>query len=93
MLAIVRLLAADADVLLLDEPTAGISRAASIPLLDLVRQLADSGKTVVLIEHDMSVVLQLANYVYFMDRGRITAAGSPGEVLGSLEVRTHYLGM
>jgi ABC-type branched-subunit amino acid transport system ATPase component len=93
LLAITRLLAADADVLLLDEPTAGISPAASGPLLELVRWLADGGKTVILIEHDMSVVQRLANLVYFMDRGRITAAGSAGEVLGKPEVRAHYLGM
>jgi ABC-type branched-subunit amino acid transport system ATPase component len=93
LLAVARLLAAGAAVLLLDEPTAGINPAYGGRLLEMMRQLAGDGRTVVLIEHDMRVVLEVADRVYFMDRGRITAAGTAREVLNSQAVRAHYVGL
>ena len=93
LLALARLLAQGAEVLLLDEPTAGVSPAMVKPLLDLLRELAQQGKTIVLIEHNMSVVIDVADWVYFMDDGQIVAFGLPHEVLGDKWVREAYLGL
>lgn len=93
LLAIARLLAARADALLLDEPTAGVNPEMVKEILALLRQLANNGKLVILIEHNMSVVMDIADWVYFMDEGKIIAAGTPTEVLGNPTVRAAYLGM
>jgi branched-chain amino acid transport system permease protein len=93
LLAIARLLAAGADVLLLDEPSAGINPVLVQRLLEVIRNLAKEGKTVVLIEHNMNVVLEIAQWTYFMDDGQVTAFGLPEEVLGDVGVRTRYLGL
>lgn len=93
LLAIARLLAAGADVLLLDEPSAGINPKIVKRLLEVIRSLADEGRTIVVIEHNMNVVLDIAQWAYFMDDGRVTAFGLPDEVLGDVNVRTRYLGL
>jgi ABC-type branched-subunit amino acid transport system ATPase component len=93
LLALARLLAQGAQVLLLDEPTAGVNPAMVKPLLALLRELARQGKTIVLIEHNMSVVIDIADWVYFMDEGQIVAFGLPHEVLGDKWVREAYLGL
>ncbi len=93
LLAIARLLSAGADVFLLDEPTAGVNPEMIRTLLALIKRLAHEGKTVVVIEHNMSVVLEIADWVYFMDEGEIVAFGLPDEVLGDHTVRAAYLGL
>lgn len=93
LLGIARLLAAGAEVFLLDEPTAGVNPKLIDRLLEVIRQLADEGKTVVVIEHNMNVVLKIADWVYFMDEGQIAAFGMPAEVLSDESVRGLYLGL
>jgi len=93
LLTIARLLAVGADALLLDEPTAGVHPILVEQLLQVIRRLAEEGKTVVVIEHNMNVVLEVADWVYFMDEGQIAAFGSPQEVLDDPEVRATYLGL
>lgn len=93
LLVIARLLAADHDVLLLDEPTAGVNPQYVKVLLDLIRRLARRGKTVVIIEHNMNVVIEVADWVYFLDRGQVTSFGMPSEVLADPDVRTAYVGL
>ncbi len=93
LLTIARLLAAGADVFLLDEPTAGVNPEMVRSLLSLIRRLAEEGKTVVVIEHNMNVVMEIADWVFFMDEGQIIAFGLPEEVLGDRAVRTAYLGI
>jgi ABC-type branched-subunit amino acid transport system ATPase component len=93
LLSIARLLAADSDVLLLDEPTAGVSPQMIGPILDVIRKLAREGKTLVVIEHNMNVVIEIANWVYFMDEGQVVSFGLPNEVLGDPEVRAAYIGL
>lgn len=82
LLAIARLLAAGADVFLLDEPMAGVNPETVCSLLMLIRRLSEEGKTVVVIEHNMNVVMEIADWVFFMDEGQIVAFGLPDEVLG-----------
>jgi len=93
LLAIARLLAANAEFLLLDEPTAGVNPQFIDRLLAVIRQLAGDGKTVVMIEHNMDVVLNVAEWVYFMDEGQITTFGSPRDVFDNACIRERYLGL
>lgn len=93
LLALARLLAADATTLLLDEPTAGVNPYMVEKLLELIRRLAREGKTVVLVEHNMEVVEAIADHVFFMHEGRIIAEGIPSEVLNDPEIRATYLGL
>ncbi|MEM1553012.1 MAG: ABC transporter ATP-binding protein [Candidatus Bathyarchaeia archaeon] len=93
LLAIARLLAAGADVFLLDEPTAGVNPEMVRSLLALIRRLAEEGKTVVVIEHNMNVVMEIADWCFFMDEGQIVAFGLPDEVLGDRTVKAAYLGI
>jgi branched-chain amino acid transport system ATP-binding protein len=93
LLSLARLLAADSDVLLLDEPTAGISPDMVRKILDLIRALATKGKTAVVIEHNMNIVSEVADWVYFMDDGQVVSFGLPQDVLGDPEVRKKYIGI
>ena len=93
LLAFARLLACDPRVLLLDEPTAGISPAAVPQLLELIKNLAHEKRTVLVIEHNMNVVFEIADWVYFIDEGQIAVVGTPNDVLGSPSVRQAYLGL
>jgi ABC-type branched-subunit amino acid transport system ATPase component len=92
LLAIARLIVAGSDVMLLDEPTSGISPSMMDGLQAMIRTLAAEGRTIVVIEHNMDVVLQLADWVHFMDQGQIVAFGSPADVLSDRSVRLAYLG-
>lgn len=93
LLAVARLLAADADVLLLDEPTAGVSTVLIERLLDVIDKLAQEGKAVAVIEHNMNVVSERADWAYFMERGRVVSAGTPDELLNDPAVRLAYIGI
>ena len=80
-------------VLLLDEPTAGMSRAETEATVALVARLhRERGLTVILTEHDMEVVFQLAQVLTVMDQGRVLASGVPEEVRRRPEVKEAYLG-
>jgi ABC-type branched-subunit amino acid transport system ATPase component len=93
LLSIARLLANDSDLLLLDEPTAGVNPKMIEKLLDLIRKLSSSGKTIIIIEHNMNVVIEIADWVYFMNNGQIISFGLPQDVLGDPEVKRTYIGI
>jgi len=93
LLAIVRLLANDSNVLLLDEPTAGVNPLMLKSILEVIRKLGREGKTVVVIEHNLNVIIEVADWVYFMSNGQITSFGLPQDVLGDPEVRRTYIGI
>ncbi len=84
-------LATDPDLILLDEPTAGMSRDETHTAVDLVRHLTE-GKTVVIIEHDMDVVFSLADRITVLHRGEILATGVPEEIRRNQAVKDAYLG-
>lgn len=84
-------LAGDASVILLDEPTAGMSRAETEVTIALIRRLTE-GRTLVLVEHDMEVVFELAERVSVLVDGRILATGSPEQVRSDPKVQEAYLG-
>ncbi len=95
LLAIARLLAGGFSLLLLDEPTAGLNPVMIKKVLNILKRIVeeDQGKTIVLVEHDMSVVTEVADWVYFMNEGRIAFFGRTDHVLGDKEVREIYLGL
>jgi len=80
-------------LLLLDEPTAGMSLAETGRTTALIRQInREAGVTVVLVEHDMRLVLELAQRITVLDRGRVLAEGDPRHVAADARVRQAYLG-
>ena len=84
-------IAGGADVILLDEPTAGMSRAETERAVALIRHLTES-RTLLIIEHDMSVVFGLADCISVLVYGQIIASGTPEEVRGNPKVKEAYLG-
>ena len=79
-------------LLLLDEPTAGMSRHDTNRTIELLKRIKERGMTKVIIEHDMLVVFSLADRVTVLAQGRIIADGSPDEVRGDPSVQEAYLG-
>lgn len=92
LLSIAMLLAADANALMLDEPTAGVSSHMIPILLKLIQQLTTEGKTIILIEHNMDVMTEASDWIYFMNAGQVVSYGRPIEVLSDSNVRAAYLG-
>ena len=83
--------ASDAPVLLLDEPTAGLSRSETAHAVALIRQLTE-GKTLLMVEHDMDVVFGLADRVAVLEQGRLLAVDRPQAVRDNPQVQAAYLG-
>ena len=79
-------------LLLLDEPTAGMSRHDTNSTIDLLKKIKERGMTKVIIEHDMHVVFSLADRISVLAEGRIIADGTPEEVKNSDVVKEAYLG-
>ena len=82
----------DPDVLLLDEPVAGVNPALTDDLLDRLHALNEAGKTLLLIEHDMDVVMTHCDHVVVMADGRKLASGAPEAVQADEQVVEAYLG-
>ena len=91
-LALVRALMARPKVLLLDEPTAGMNPTETLELTDQIRHLRDRGVTVLMIEHKLAVVNEIADKVVVLDQGEKIAEGTPKEVHSNKEVLRAYLG-
>jgi branched-chain amino acid transport system ATP-binding protein len=84
-------LATNPDLIMLDEPTAGMSRDETHHAVNLIKKLTQ-GKTVVIIEHDMDVVFSLADRITVLNYGAIIATGSPDEIRTNQAVKDAYLG-
>jgi len=80
-----------ADVILLDEPTAGMSHSETDEAVELIRKVT-SGKTLVMVEHDMSVIFNLADRISVLVYGEVIATGTPGEIRSNKAVQEAYLG-
>jgi branched-chain amino acid transport system ATP-binding protein len=84
-------IAGGANVILLDEPTAGMNRSESAQAVALIRKVSE-GRTLVMVEHDMGVVFDLADRISVLVYGRIVASDTPERIRENAEVREAYLG-
>ena len=92
LVAIARLLATDADVLLLDEPTSGVDPANVEGVMQGVMRLRDLGRTVCLVEHSVHFVQRLADRAVFLDQGIVLAEGTVEELINQKELADLYFG-
>jgi branched-chain amino acid transport system ATP-binding protein len=87
------ILAPDPEVLLLDEPTAGMASEQVPELIALIQEIQKSAnKTVMLVEHNMNVVMKVSDAITVMHQGKVLAEGTPAEIAANKEVQTAYLG-
>ena len=93
MLAVGRTLVTGADLLLLDEPTEGLAPMIVDRVTDLVRELNADGITVLLVEQNLAVAMELADRIYVIDQGEIVFEGTPDELEANPDVRDRHLGV
>ncbi len=87
------ILAPDPEVLLLDEPTAGMAAEQVPELIALIKKIQLEGnKTILLVEHNMNVVMSISDTITVMHQGKVLAEGSPSEIAADVDVQTAYLG-
>jgi ABC-type branched-subunit amino acid transport system ATPase component len=89
---IARALAVEPQLLLLDEPAAGMSEAETEQLAELLIQLRQDGLTLLVIEHDMDLIMRISEHVVVLNFGRILAEGTPAEIQRNPNVIAAYLG-
>jgi branched-chain amino acid transport system ATP-binding protein len=92
-LEIARALAGEPQMLLLDEPAAGLNPTEALEIAALIRQLADAGTTVVLVEHNMHLVMGVSDHILVLDYGRRLSEGTAEEVRNDPRVIEAYLGV
>jgi branched-chain amino acid transport system ATP-binding protein len=91
-LEVARALATDPQVLLLDEPGAGMNPSEIVGMMDLVRRIAATGVAVVVIEHHMKLVMEISDHILVLDHGEPIAEGAPEQVRSNPRVLEAYLG-
>ncbi|HEY9252201.1 ABC transporter ATP-binding protein [Nocardioides sp. NBC_00850] len=92
LLEMARALMVDPEVVMLDEPMAGVNPALKQSLLGHVKSLRDEGRTVLFVEHDMDMVRDISDWVIVMAQGKIVAEGTPDSVMADQRVIDAYLG-
>jgi ABC-type branched-subunit amino acid transport system permease subunit/ABC-type branched-subunit amino acid transport system ATPase component len=90
LLVIARLLATGAEVLLFDEPLSGLDATTLAEIYPIVRRLARQGKTICIIEHNLDVIKELCDVVYFLDEGSRLAIGTPDELMADPVLAKRY---
>jgi branched-chain amino acid transport system ATP-binding protein len=94
MVEITRALMSDPDLIMLDEPASGINPTLVNRILDYIRRLRDEqGKTFLVVEHDMRVIMNLCDRIAVLNYGEKIAEGTPGEIRANLAVVDAYLGV
>jgi branched-chain amino acid transport system ATP-binding protein len=92
LLEIARALAARPKIILMDEPAAGLNSRETLDLASLISKIRESGITVVLVEHDMDLVMDICEHIVVLNLGQKLAEGKPVEIQGNPEVIAAYLG-
>ena len=93
LLSLGRLLAAEGELLLLDEPTSGLSPSMVEDFCSRMRTLTQAGKTILLIEHNVEIVMRLSDWIIVMHQGEKIAEGKPQDVRNNVTVMHTYLGL
>jgi branched-chain amino acid transport system ATP-binding protein len=91
-LELARTLATEPKLLLLDEVMAGLNPQEILEIIAIVRQIRDSGVTILLIEHVMHAVMSLSEHIYVLSYGKIIAEGAPLDIVNNRDVVEAYLG-
>ena len=91
MLSIARTLMGNPDLLMVDEPTEGLSPALTREVRDVLKSIGKTGVSILLVEHNLKVAMSLANRVYLMDKARVGFSGTVEELDSSPEIREKYL--
>jgi neutral amino acid transport system ATP-binding protein len=92
LLEMARALMVEPELVMLDEPMAGVNPALVQSLLGHVTSLRDEGMSVIFVEHDMDVVMNISDWVVVLAQGRVIAEGDPQSILGNQDVIDAYLG-
>lgn len=93
MLALARVLALDAKLLMLDEPCSGLDHGALDKVRSVMRELIAQGRTICLIEHNMALVREVADRGIFLEHGRLVASGDVAALMANEGLRRRYLGL
>ena len=92
LVEVARALATEPKILLLDEPVAGMNAQETNVMVSVLRNIIDQGITILLVEHDMKMVMEISKLIVVLNYGRLIAKGSPLEVRSNKEVIDAYLG-
>ena len=92
LLEMARALMTDPDMIMLDEPMAGVNPALVQSLLGHITSLRDEGKTVLFVEHDMDVIMGISDWIVVLAQGRVIAEGRPSDIRSNQQVIDAYLG-
>ncbi len=93
LLSLARLLATEAQLILLDEPASGLDPKVMESLFPLVKELVKYGKTICIVEHNMEVIKAMVDEIVFLNEGKVIARGSPEEIMKSPELAEIYFGV
>ena len=93
MLAIARGLMSNAELLCVDEPSLGLQPNLRLEVFSIMDQISKTGKTLLIVEQNIPQITQMADWIYVMEEGRISFAGSPQEALGDEHLKEIFLGM
>ncbi len=93
LLSIARLMASNSELFLLDEPASGIHPKLIKKISQLILNMKEMGKTIIFIEHNINIVLEIADWVFLLDEGKVVAFGLPDEILYDEVTRKVYLGV
>jgi len=92
LLEMARIMASDTEIIIFDEIFSGLFPEMIGKIVDIIKRLKDEGKTVIVIEHNMKIIIDLCDHVYVLDDGHLLAEGRPEKVLEEKKVLEAYLG-